>query len=109
MNKKKVFLILFLLLWFYTFPLQRICAEIKLSKFIEQKQHMETTEIISKEVWKDIIVGGYNIRIVFEGQEDRSYEYHYTFIDRTTLGWNIDYMVCYLNINGYSSYQGTLP
>ena len=90
MNIKKIILILLILLWLYNYPLQRICAEKRLSQYLEEKQQIETSKIISKSVWKDFKTAEYHIQIVFEGQEDKTYEYHYTFIDRTTIGWEIN-------------------
>lgn len=96
MNIKKIILILLLLLWFYNYPLQRVCAEIRLSQYLEEKQQIETSKIISKSVWKDFKTAEYHFQIIFEEQEEKTYEYHYTFIDRTTVGWEINKLCAYV-------------
>ncbi len=98
-NIKKIFIIFLLLLWFYHYPLQRICAEVRLSQYLEEKQQIEVSEIVSKRAWKDFKTANYTIEIVFEGQEDKTYQYEYTFIDHTAIGWQMNQLVAYVRDN----------
>ena len=56
-------------------------------------------EIVLKKIWKDFKTDNYIIELVLEGQEEKTYQYEYTLIDHSTIGWEVNQLVAYVRDN----------
>lgn len=74
-------LLVIILFLIYYYPLQKICAEINLDKYL-QEQGITNDNIKSKRIFKDYKQNGYLINIVLYDDDELEYQYKYYFLSK---------------------------
>ena len=89
----KIITELFLVLWLYHFPLQRIMAEIKYNEY-SKLQGVVADDIATKKVYKDYKQGGYYVTVTYHSDSKYYYDYHYYLINFRRDGVKYHTMSC---------------
>lgn len=90
-----IFAGIFIIMWIYYFPLQRLLAEKKYKEYAKQ-QGVSTTDIKSKDVYKDYKQGGYYITVKYHSDPAHIYDYQYYLIQRGKENTLFNIMYCHI-------------